>query len=109
MDISKLKTITIIGKPLPRDYFLEEERHFEEIGIKENGVLLPELSIARLYFDDPKILSDTMIDLKLIGARVVIKYGLTRIVVFKNEHASLLCYYLEGRKIDCQGTHTSKR
>lgn len=97
---------TISDKLCPRDYFDEENNHLIEIGAKKGtGVIndVPGINVGRLYFEDRKVLSETMKDLRKINVLPVVKCNLTRIVIYPPENGSLLCYYLKGKNISYQG------
>lgn len=106
MYMKKYKSITISIKLCPRDYFIEEDSHLCAIGVRtEPGTNHNAHNIyeARLYFSDKETLKIAMVDLKMIGVQVVIKCGLTRIVVFEKENARLLYYYIKGIGVSAQG------
>lgn len=104
--MKKYKALTISTKLCPRDYYEEEDRYLCEIGVRtarntnNNASGIYE---GRLYFDDKETLKVAMEDLKKIGVQTVIKCGLTRIVVYENENARLLYYYIKGMGVDAQG------
>jgi hypothetical protein len=96
----------ISWKLVPRDYFIEEDKHLVEIGvrIKQNTNINAEgIYEGRLYFDNKQTLNDTIKDLKTIGVIPVIRCGLTRIIIYTAEQSRLLYYYIKGREIDSQG------
>lgn len=108
MKIYKVKTLS--SKLCPRDYFEEEDKYLCEIGVRtkpNSNHNAPGIYEGRLYFSDKETLKSTMDDLKKIKVYPVIKSGLTRIVVFEQEVAQLLYFYIKGRGIDAQGIFTT--
>lgn len=114
LDPKKYPAKTISNKLCPRDYFIEEDKHLNAIGVKSGAGIniqtpVPGVYEGRLYFDDKATLSKCMKDLKKINVIPVIICGLTRIVLYTEDSASLLYFYLKGRNIHHQGVFSLEK